>query len=84
MYTQQEPEESMVRWNKQTVLTFYVCFRTVMHCHPLFLTVTAILVRLLAIGLSEAAPAGRECGETSLLALAFLLWLGRFVGISCF
>jgi hypothetical protein len=67
-----ELEKSTLQQDKRTV--FHTSYFTVMHCHPLSVSVAVILTLVFTIGLAETAPADWIHGERLLLALFYLFW----------
>jgi uncharacterized membrane protein len=61
--------------DKQTV--FHTSYFTVMHCHPLSVSVAVVLTLVFAIGLVETIfPSNWTHGKRFLLALFYLFWAG--------
>jgi hypothetical protein len=55
---------------------FLFSYFTVMHCHPLFVSVAVVLTLVFAIDLAETTPADWTHREKSLLALFYLFQAG--------
>jgi hypothetical protein len=71
-----------VQWNKLTI--FHVSYSTVMHCHPLFVSLAIVLTLIFAIGLVETIPTDWTHSKKLLLALFYLFWAGYITTVYCY
>jgi hypothetical protein len=62
---------------------FYTTYLSVMHCHPLFVSVAVILTIVFAIGLAETDPADWSQGERFLL-LSCISLEGYTIAVHCY
>jgi hypothetical protein len=63
---------------------FCTSYLTVIHCHPLFLSVAVVLTIVFAIDLAETSPGDWTHGERFLLALFCLFWAGCLITVYCY
>jgi hypothetical protein len=63
---------------------FYTSYLTVMHCHPLFVSVAVILTIIFAIGQAETASADWTHSERFLFVLFYLFWEWCIVAVYCY
>jgi hypothetical protein len=82
VYAWQKLEESTIQWDKWNV--FYASYFTVMHCHPLSLSVAVVLTLVLAVGLMETAPTNWTHDEKFLLAFFYISWEGCITTVYCY
>jgi hypothetical protein len=70
VYAWQKLEESNLQQDKW--VDFHTGYLTVMHCHPLSVSVAVVLTLVFAIGLAETTPTDWSHGERFLFALFYL------------
>jgi hypothetical protein len=69
-------------WDKWTV--FHTSYFTVMHCHPLSVSVAVVFTLVFSIGLAETARADWTHSEKFLFTLFYLFWAGCIITVYCY